>query len=141
MAKAKKTESAESKSSESKPPKAAAAPAKKGKAGPSKGSSSGGAQMGNNEFAAQSAARMLMARATGAPIDQTAGKKESSTFKNLKNNIAKPHLASMDNVLNSTGNISGQKSNLPFSQTNQKGHNQTYGADVNRAGVPRRTPG
>jgi hypothetical protein len=140
MAKAKKTESKAAKSEEPKQPKAAA-PAKKGKAGASKGSGAGGAQMVNNEFAAQSAARMLMARATGAPIDQTAGKKESSTFKNLKNNLAKPHLASMDNVLNSTGTAGGQKSNLPFNQTNQKGHNQTYGADVNRAGVPRRTPG
>ena len=40
------------------------------------------------------------------------------------------------------GNIAGQKkSNLPMGGGKQVGRNQTFGADVNRAGVPRRTGG
>ena len=36
----------------------------------------------------------------------------------------------------------GKKGNTPFGGGNQQaGRNQTFGADVNRAGVPRRTGG
>lgn len=134
MAKAKKSESATSPSgSKSK------SPAKKQ---PSKASSGGGgaAPMINTDVAAQSAARMLLNRAANAPINTATGqKKESSTFKQMKDSLAKPHLASMDSMLNST-NTSGGQSHLPH-QSNQKGHSQTYNADVTRTGVPRRTPG
>ena len=46
----------------------------------------------------------------------------------------------------SLGNILGQtsqykKSNQPLGGPKQVGRNQTFGADVNRSGVPRRTPG
>ena len=34
-----------------------------------------------------------------------------------------------------------KKSNLPFGGGKQVGHNQTFGADVTRSGVPRRTAG
>jgi hypothetical protein len=134
MAKAKKSES----SSESSKPAAkkkapATAPAKKG------ASSAGGSPAVNTDFAAQSAARMLMARKSGAQLNTTSDKKESSAFKAMKDNLAKPHMSSMDNMLNSTATPGANKSNVP--QQNQKGRNQTYSADVTRTGVPRRNPG
>jgi hypothetical protein len=133
MAKAKKSESTASSKA---PAEKAKAPAKKG--AKASGGGSGSPQI-NTDFAAQSAARMLMNRAANTPINTAPQKKESSTFKQMKDSLAKPHLASMDSMLNSTSSTSNQ-SHLPH-QNNQKGHSQTYNADVARTGVPRRTPG
>jgi len=127
MAKSKKSESAPSSAKSKSPAK-------------SKAAGSGGASMINTDAAAQTAARMLINRATKTPIDTTTGhKKESSAFKQMKDALANPHHASMDSMLNSTSTTSGQ-THLPH-QSNQKGHSQTYNADVTRTGVPRRTPG
>ncbi|MGH7214383.1 MAG: hypothetical protein ACREIT_06440 [Tepidisphaeraceae bacterium] len=86
-------------------------------------------------------AAMRQAGATGA-IDAPASdepKKESSTFKQLKDSLNKPTLGNAAGLL---GNVGGQKkSNLPFAGDKQVGRNQTFGADVNRTGVPRRTGG
>ena len=130
MAKSKKSESAASSESKSAPKRKA--PAKKA-------GSSGGSPMINTDFAAQSAARMLVNRAANIPISTQPQKKETSAFKQMKDSIAKPHLASMDTMLNSTATPGTQ----PTTQhsTQQKGHSQTYNADVTRTGVPRRTPG
>src|SRR5439155_3599713 len=104
-----------------------------------KPASAAGSPLIDTNLAAQSAARMLLNRATNMPINTMPQKKESSTFKQMKDSIAKPHLASMDSMLNSTA-TPGAQPHLPH-QTNQKGHSQTYNADVTRTGVPRRTPG
>ena len=59
-----------------------------------------------------------------------------------KQKLAKPHSQGLSNVLDTSNQ--NKKPNLPFGSggNNQNvSHNQTYGADVNRAGVPRRTPG
>ena len=130
MAKAKKTESTAASKASAPAPKA---PAKKA------GKAAGGSPLINTDFAAQSAARMLLNRATNAPINTSSQKKESATFKNMKDSLAKPHLASMDSMLNSTS--SGGNQTHQQHQGNQKGHAQTYNADVARTGVPRRTPG
>jgi len=45
----------------------------------------------------------------------------------------------MENVLDKSGPSGSRRSDQPKGP--QVGHNQTFGADVNRAGVPRRTPG
>src|SRR5262245_61351736 len=130
MAKAKKPAAS---ASETPAPARKKAPTKKPSAG------AGGSPLINTDFAAQSAARMLLNRATHTGISTTPQKKESSTFKQMKDSIAKPHLASMDSMLNSTSATGNQPA--AQHQSNQRGHSQTYNADVARTGVPRRTPG
>lgn len=93
----------------------------------------------NTSFAAEAAARMVTAKASTHPASPPAG--ESSAFKQLKQTLAKPGAKSVDNFLNSTAAPKTQKSFLPFGGGKQVGRNQTFGADVNRTGVPRRTGG
>ena len=83
--------------------------------------------------------------------DATAGaaspsqRQESSTFRNLKQSLNKPASSgSLGGILGSGGGqkkfnqgFGGQKPSVPGSG----GRNQTFGADVNRSGVPRRTGG
>ena len=66
-------------------------------------------------------------------------KKESAAFKQLKAGLNKPAAGAMGGAFGVAGQQ--KKSNLPHHGGKQIGHNQTFGADVNRAGVPRRTPG
>jgi hypothetical protein len=75
---------------------------------------------------------------TGAAA-QGEQKKESASFKNLKDSLNKPTSGGLG------GNFGGigaqKKSGQNFGGGKQVGRNQTFGADVNRAGVPRRTGG
>lgn len=98
----------------------------------------------DTSLAAENAARMLTARAAGAlPAEEGEGdKKETALFKNLKENVAKPHASSVDSLLNSTASSASKKSAQPFiSGGKQVGQNQTFGADVSRRNLPRRTGG
>ena len=127
----KKTESAEK--TESKAPAAkTAAPAKKPAAAPATGLPSI-----NTDAAAAAAAALV-----GNKVNLNGGgqvKPESAAFKAMKEGLHKPNTGGVGNLL---GNAGGQpKSNLPFAGGKQVGKNQTFGADVNRAGVPRRTGG
>jgi hypothetical protein len=65
--------------------------------------------------------------------------RESSSFKQLKENVNKPGASSLGGILGS-GPIQ-QKKQQSHGPDRQVGHNQTFGADVNRSGVPRRTSG
>jgi hypothetical protein len=133
MAKAKKSES--SKASAAKKAPARKAPAKKSAA-------PAGQPLVDTGLAAQNAAKLLAAGLPRKSGDSTTpAKTESSVFKNLKQGLAKPHLTGLDSVLDKSGPTDTKRSNLPFGGGKQVGHNQTFGADVNRAGVPRRTPG
>lgn len=83
--------------------------------------------------------------AANASDDDAAGakpeeKRESSTFKQLKAGLNKPAGGGLGGII---GNMNaGKKGNTGFGGGNQQaGRNQTFGADVNRAGVPRRTGG
>ena len=143
MAKASKkpdTKSSEIKA-EAKPKAAAKA---KAPAAKKPASSGGAAPLIDTNLAASAAAAMILNRAgTGGAAPnasgQPAAKKESSSFKNLKDSLNKPASQSLGGTF---GNIAGQKkSNLPMGGGKQVGRNQTFGADVNRAGVPRRTGG
>lgn len=115
-------------------------PAKKG--GAKKAAAPAGNPMVNTTLAAQNAAKLL---AAGLPHKaggtSTAMQPESSTFKNLKQGLAKPHLSGLDGILNKSAPPDTKRSNQPYGVGKQVGHNQTFGADVNRTGVPRRTPG
>jgi hypothetical protein len=122
MAKAKKTTPAA-------PKKKSAAPA-----------SSSDAPMIDTTHAAMAAAKMIKAKAALSSASGGAPMKESAAFKNLKESVNKPS-SSMGNFLNDSAAPEHKKSNLPAFGGKQVGRNQTFGADVNRAGVPRRTGG
>ena len=66
-------------------------------------------------------------------------KRETSTFKQLKQSLSKPASQGLGGIL---GNVQGgKKSGQPFGSPQQQARNQTFGADVNRSGIPRRTGG
>jgi hypothetical protein len=94
----------------------------------------------DTSLAAQTAARLVAARNNAAP-DETKGGPgghESASFKQFKEGLNKPTPALGGNL----APIAGQnKSSLPHTFAKQVGRNQTFGADVNRSGVPRRTGG
>lgn len=135
MAKAKKTESTPDTAPKATPKKAVAKKAAPKPAAPN------ASPLIDTNLAAQNAARMLTARASGSAPSSQEGKKETSTFKQMKESFAKPHAASMNSLLNNTVSPGAKKSAQPFAGGKQVGHNQTFGADVTRTGVPRRTGG
>src|SRR3954467_12578183 len=141
MAKAKKSEKSEEKS-ETKPAAKKAAPAAKKKSAPASGASHGTPAVDTN-LAAQAAARMLAAGAHSKPAQQSGQpqqKNESSLFKQMKAGLNKPASSAMGGLLDKSGGPLQNKPNKPFGGK-QVGHNQTFGADVTRSGVPRRTSG
>jgi hypothetical protein len=129
MAKAKKQPEAQ---------KTSAAPAAK-KAAKSAPKVSAPAPQIDTALAAQSAASMVANRDRLGGGSGSGDRQESSSFKQLKANLNKPALHGPASFLTSTA--PQKKSNLPFTGRKQVGHNQTFGADVNRTGVPRRTGG
>ena len=122
-----------------------AAATKAGRGGGGAGSS-GASPMIDTNLAAQAAAKMLTAglpsrnAAGGASGGAGGGKPQSAMFKQMKDGLSKPHLSGMNNLLDKSA-PTGSKRPDQLKGPQQIGHNQTFGADVNRAGVPRRTPG
>jgi hypothetical protein len=101
------------------------------------------APMIDTGLAAESAAKRV---AAGFAPSAAAGignmpARESAAFKNLKQSMSKPASAGLANLLDQTAGPAPKKPNLPFHGGKQVGRNQTFGADVNRSGVPRRTGG
>ena len=140
MAKSKSTDGAGEKAKKPAPKTAAKskAPAK------SKGTGPAIAPQIDTALAAQTAAKMIGAKLAVSPA-ATGEARESAAFKNLKQNLNQPHSAALSNLLDKTGGAGQRRPNLPAfgnTQANRNvSHNQTFGADVNRAGVPRRTGG
>ena len=104
------------------------------------------AAMVANRFAAGLGAAQQPGDAPADPQQQpaAAARPESSTFKNLKDSLNKPAGGGTLGGILGTGG--GQrKFNQGFGGPKQSGpgggRNQTFGADVNRTGVPRRTGG
>jgi hypothetical protein len=132
MAKAKKSDSAsksEAPAGEKKPAKKAAAKAAAPQVNPAVPSI-------DTSAAAAAAARLVAHR---DQLGSSGEKKESSSFKQLKESLHKPAIQGPASFLQNTAPV--KKGNLPFGGRNQVGHNQTFGADVNRSGVPRRSGG
>ncbi len=94
----------------------------------------------DTSLAAETAAKMIANRAKLAEATTT-GKAASPAFKQLKDSLNNPHLQSLGSILDAGG--MPKKSNQPsgFGPGKQIGHNQTFGADVNRKNIPRRTSG
>jgi hypothetical protein len=99
----------------------------------------GGIPVIDPTFAMQTAAALIGKKAAAT---SGAAHKESSTFKQLKEGLNQPPLKSIGNLLDKTGAGSSKKSGTPFTHASrQVGHNQTFGADASKSGVPRRTGG
>ncbi|HEX8525206.1 MAG TPA: hypothetical protein VF669_23345 [Tepidisphaeraceae bacterium] len=129
-----------------KPAKAASesssAPAPKKKAAPKGGAKPAAAPTGapqiDTNLAANAAAAFVARKLS---MNQPASpRQESAGFKNLKESLAKPSSQGLSNILDNTSQ-NKKPINTPYTGKNQVAHNQTYGADVSRSGVPRRTPG
>ncbi|HSV16262.1 MAG TPA: hypothetical protein VLI90_18510 [Tepidisphaeraceae bacterium] len=143
MAKAKKSEQTESPAA-AKDSASAAAAKKKPAKGKAPATAAPTTPLIDTGLAAETAAKMIGAKVAGPAGGQPAaagGAKETSAFKNLKANLNKPASSTMSNFLDKTAGPGQKKQNLPFGGGKQVGRNQTFGADVNRAGVPRRTGG
>lgn len=93
----------------------------------------------DTSLAAEAAARMLLARAKSEPADEQ--KKGGSLIEQLKADLNRPHSTTVANLLDKSAGPANKRPNLPTGPLNQRGHNQTFGADVNRVNVPRRTGG
>jgi len=94
----------------------------------------------DTSLAAQTAARLVANRdILDETRDEQGDQPESSSFKQLKESLNKPASQAPAAFLQNTA--PHKKLNLPFGGLNQVGKGQTFGADVNRAGVPRRTGG
>ena len=119
--------------------KAASAPAPKAKKAAKPSAPSTDVPLIDTSLAAQAAAKMVVNRdmlGSGKPSGE---KKESGSFKQLKESLLKPAVQGPGGLLSPIGQQ--KKANTGFGGRNQVGHNQTFGADVNRSGVPRRTSG
>ena len=133
MAKSKKQASAETTEPKS------ASPAKKPSAKKSAKAAGGpsGVPSIDTSLAAQAAANMVVHRDKLASAG--GDKPESASFKQFKDSLNKSAAHGPAGFLHSSAPV--KKSSLPFNARKQVGHNQTFGADVNRTGVPRRTGG
>ena len=102
--------------------------------------SSGSSPQIDTDRAANAAAAMVGGKvALPSSPPQQGPKKESAAFKQLKAGLNKPSAGALGGVFTPQGQQ--KKSRQPFSGGKQVGHNQTFGADATRTGVPRRTPG
>ncbi len=99
----------------------------------------------DTNLAAEAAAKMIAQRAIEPPADAGAGaapdptRRESSAFKQMKQGLSKPGSQGLGNLLGNSQNQ--KKSHVPFGGGPQVRRNQTFGADVSRSSVPRRTGG
>lgn len=92
-------------------------------------------------LAAENAAKLIIAgaRSNQSTEETTAPKKETSTFKQMKESLSKPHINS-GNPLLGGGPTGGNRNKPGFFGGKQVGHNQTFGSGSSRS-VPRRTSG
>ena len=100
-----------------------------------------GAPMVDTSFAAESAARMLAARAKMGNAPQAAGtgaQRESGAFKQMKENLNKPAAGGISSAMGNT--FGPNKTNLPNPDKGHVVRDQTT-SNVNRVNVPRRTGG
>ena len=127
MAKAKKSESVSAAETRKKPAKV-------------KSNTVQQASLVDTNLAAEAAAKRVVAGL--APIGTSAAAlPESTSFKNFKDSLNKPASSGLSGILDRTAAPGQKKPNPSFHGGKQTGRNQTFGADVNRSGVPRRTGG
>jgi hypothetical protein len=127
-----------------KAPAAKAAGSKQSKPQPARGGKSTApaatptvSPMIDTSLAAQAAASMLLNR---QKRETDPGEKKGSLVQQLKQDLSKGHQQTVSGVLDKAAGAGQKRPNLPFGQK-QVGHNQTFGPDLTRSGVPRRTSG
>ncbi len=102
--------------------------------------SAGGFRGIDPNFAVEAAAALMSARNKG--VVKPGAKKESLEFRLLKEGINDPGTSSIDSILDKSDTTVSKRSGTPFQANRaQVGHNQTFGPDATRTGVPRRTGG
>ena len=107
---------------------------------PAKSAAAAAPPLIDTSLAAQAAARFVANRdVLSQAKTQAVEKRESGTFKQLKESALKPTVQGPGGLLQPPG--AQKKFNPSVGARNQVGHNQTFGADVARTGVPRRTAG
>jgi hypothetical protein len=89
--------------------------------------------------AAMVAHRSVLGSGGSSAASSSGPSKESSTFRQLKENLANPAGNTLGGLIG-TGPVQ-QKKAQSHGPDRQVGRNQTFGADVSRASVPRRTGG
>jgi hypothetical protein len=115
------------------------APAKSKK--PAQAGGMGGMPMVDTSFAAESAARMLAARAkmgNAQQAPQADAQRESGAFKQMKESLNKPGAGGLSSAMGNT--FGPNKTNLPNPDKGHVVRDQTT-SNVNRVNVPRRTGG
>ncbi len=110
----------------------------KTKSGPTAPKPAAAASPFDTTLAASAAAKMVAQGAT-PPVSLAGEHHESAAFKKLKESLSKPSTQGIANFISSTA--PAKKGGQPFTAPNQVKRGQTFGADVNRSGVPRRTGG
>ncbi|HWE01443.1 MAG TPA: hypothetical protein VG326_03460 [Tepidisphaeraceae bacterium] len=90
-------------------------------------------------LAAATAARRILQHKDEAPAGAPSPRGESASFKHMKENLHKPAGQATPSFLQNA--VPTKKFNPSVPGRQQVGRNQTFGADVNRSGVPRRTGG
>lgn len=103
-----------------------------------KPAASTGNQLVDTNLAAQNAAKQLVAGLKKPAAGGSGTAPSSKMFQQLK--AGQTNSSIMGGVLDKNSASHG-KSNSPFHAKNQKGHNQTFGADASKSLVPRRTSG
>ena len=104
------------------------------------------APMVDTTLAASVAAKQIAA-GLAPPLAAPPAGKESVSFKQLKAGLTGPTGGGgLDSILDKTAQPGSRKADAPFAGPRgpggtSSGRNQTFGADVNRTGVPRRTSG
>jgi hypothetical protein len=86
-------------------------------------------------------AAALVGHKIAPPAPVTGAKTESSTFRNLKDSVTKPHSQTIGGVLDKIAPNTQKWSGAHAGSGKQVGHNQTFGPDAARKNVPRRTNG
>ena len=99
-----------------------------------------GVPMIDTNLAAATAAKAVAHKDEIAAATGTRGSGESAAFKQMKDNLHKPVGQNTPSFLHSIAPAKKFNPSIP-GRNQQIGRNQTFGADVNRTGVPRRTGG
>jgi len=93
----------------------------------------------DTSLAAEAAAKMVANRDRTGNFEIGEKREGSSLIKQIKQGLNKSAPQGPGGILSNVRG--GQKRNVRFGGRNQVGHNQTFGPDTSRSGVPRRTGG
>ena len=87
------------------------------------------------------AAAALVGHKIALPGSTAAPQAESTSFRNLKQSLTRPHAQTIGGVLDKIAPSSQKWTGSQTLGGKQVGHNQTFGPDASRRNVPRRTNG